>query len=387
MSQTVDGHKISDKGTSLPVIFLGILASIQVADPVVASLALVKATKALNFSPSMQAIAASISTLALAATVVPTGVLADKIGRRKVLILSLLLTAVGDGIAAAAPNSYVFLVGRAIAGIGLGGVFACSFGFIRSMVTDKALAPALGIFAAMAALPLFVIMPLGSALAGVNWRLAFVLIVVLALIGAALCFPLLPDLAPVAEGVKKQYWGLTALGVGIVGLLIGLSGAAKSLTAPSTLLPLAIGILGLGLFALIESKVAVPTYPVSLFKSPLFLVGAIGGFAWNAVSAVATLMSSNLWQYVDGFTPLQASIRQLAGIVATIIASVIAGRVMGKGKSSVGVLVVGGFITMVGLALTGVFAGDSSGLLFLAMLSLAFFGCGVMTVPRSEERR
>lgn len=32
MSQTVDGHKISDKGTSLPVIFLGILASIQVAD-------------------------------------------------------------------------------------------------------------------------------------------------------------------------------------------------------------------------------------------------------------------------------------------------------------------------------------------------------------------
>jgi hypothetical protein len=40
----------SDKAASLPVIFLGILGAIQMSDPMVANLALVKATKALSFS-------------------------------------------------------------------------------------------------------------------------------------------------------------------------------------------------------------------------------------------------------------------------------------------------------------------------------------------------
>ena len=92
---------------------------------------------------------------------------------------------------------------------------------------------------------------------------------------------------------------------------------------------------------------------MEIFKSPLFLVGALGGFAWNAASAVGALLSSNLW-YVDGFTPLQASIRQLPIILFSIIASVLAGRVIGKGRSSVGVLVAGGASSpTAGLIITG----------------------------------
>ena len=383
MSTVLPQIKLTDKPTALPILFLVFMGAIQMSDPIVASLALVRATKALSFSPSMQAIAASISTLALAATVVPTGVIADKIGRRKMLVIALVLTAVGDVIAAIAPGAGVFLLGRAITGIGLGAVFACSFGFVRALVTDRALAPALGIFAAMCSIPLFIIMPLGSALAGVSWRAAFLLIPVLSLICAALCFKILPNLAPVSDG-KKEYWGLVALGVGVVGLLIGVSSAAKNILSPNAYVPLIIGILAIVAFIMIEGKATNPTYPVAIFKSPLFLVGALGGFAWNAASAVGTLLSSNLWQYVDGFTPLQASIRQLPIILFSIIASVLAGRIIGKGRSSVGVLVVGGVITAAGLVLTGILAPESSGILFLAAFSIAFFGCGVMTVPQSQ---
>ena len=374
----------SSKATSLPVLFLGFMGAIQMADPIVASLALVRATKALDFSPSMQAIAASISTLALAATVVPSGVLADKIGRRRTLIMALLLTAVGDLIAAAAPFSSVFLLGRALTGVGLGAVFACSFGYVREVVDAKTLPAALGIFAAMCSVPLFIFMPLGSALAGVNWRAAFVMIPVVALISAALCTKILPDSPPVPSEGKKQYWGLTALGIGVVALLIGISGLAKSLTSPSTLIPLTVGIVALAGFGLIESKAANPTYPVQLFKSPLFLVGAIGGFAWNAASAVGQLLSSNLWQYVEGYTPLKASLNQLPIMVFSIVASIVAGRVIGKGRSSVGVLVFGGVMTALGLAAVGFTATQATSPIFLAALCLAFFGCGVMTVPQSQ---
>ena len=373
----------SDKAASLPVIFLGILGAIQMSDPMVANLALVKATKALSFSPSMQALAASISTLALAATVVPSGVVADKIGRRKMLVIALLLAALGDVIAAIAPAAPVFLLGRAITGVGLGAVFACSFGIVRSVTTDRAFPPALGIFAAMCSVPLFIFMPLGSALAGVSWRAAFLMIPVVAVIGALLCFKILPNLPPVASA-KKEYWGLVALGVGVVALLIGVSSLAKSLTSPNTLVPLAVGVLAMVAFIQIEKRAKNPTYPLSLFKSPLFLVGALGGFAWNAASAVGQLLSSNLWQYVDGFTPFKASIYQMPIMVFSIVASVLAGRVIGKGRSAVGVLVVGGVLTAVGLVAAGLTASQSQSLIFLAAFCVAFFGCGVMTVPQSQ---
>lgn len=374
----------SAKATAIPVLFLGFMGALQMGDPIVASLALVKATQALNFDASQQALAASISTLALAATVVPSGVIADKIGRRKMLMGALILTMVGDTIAAMAPAPPMFLLGRAIAGVGLGAVFAGSFGFVRSVVTPETLPAALGIFAAMCSIPLFIFMPLGSALAGVNWRASFLMIPAFCALAVLGCLKFLPNLAPVASDEKKEYWGLIALGIGVVGLLIGISGLAKSLTAPGTLVPIAVGIVALAVFAIVESKAGNRTYPVELFKSPLFLVGALGGFAWNAASAVGQLLSSNLWQYVDGFTPLQASLWQLPIMVFSIVASVLAGRAMGRGMSSVTVLVFGGVLVVVGLAATGLLAGNAKSLIFLAALSVAFFGCGVMTVPQSQ---
>lgn len=75
----------------------------------------------------MLALAASISTLALAASVISTGLLADRLGRRKVLMAALIVSAAGDLIVAAAPISGVYLLGRVVAGIGLGAVYGASF--------------------------------------------------------------------------------------------------------------------------------------------------------------------------------------------------------------------------------------------------------------------
>ncbi|MEI8083445.1 MAG: MFS transporter, partial [Actinomycetes bacterium] len=359
----LDQGILSAKANCLPVVFLGIMGSIQISDPIVASLALVKATQSLGFSPGTQAIAASISTLALAATVVPMGVVADKIGRRRLIVLALLLTAIGDLVTAAAPDAGVFLVGRAVAGVGLGAVFAGAFGFVRSVVIPTQLSAALGIFAAWCSIPLFIFMPLGSAIADISWRITFLMIPVVAIVCAGLCFRILPDLEPLPP-IKREYWGLAALAVGVVGMLIGISAAAKDLTSPSAVIPLAIGLLGLAAFAIIESKSGRAVFPMSLFKSPLFLVGALGGFAWNAAYAAAQLLSSNLWQYVSEFSALSASLRQLPIMVASIVASIFAGRIMGRGRSAVAVLVGGGILTAVGMALTGVFASSPNGLLF-----------------------
>ena len=85
------------KSAVLPLIYLGLLASIQGADPNIASTALLSAGKDLQFG-GLTALAASVSTLALAATVISTGMLADRLGRKKIIIAAMLLAVIGDGL-------------------------------------------------------------------------------------------------------------------------------------------------------------------------------------------------------------------------------------------------------------------------------------------------
>ena len=75
----------------LAVPYLGVIAGLQWIDPVVSSMVLLKAANSLQMKGAMLPLAASISTLAMAATVLATGFLADRLGRRRVLIASLWL--------------------------------------------------------------------------------------------------------------------------------------------------------------------------------------------------------------------------------------------------------------------------------------------------------
>jgi len=98
---------------------LGMTACIQTLDPMISTVALVKASKTLGFSTATLALPSGISTLTLAATVIPTGGLADR-GRRRVLMAALGVAALGDVLAADSADQWTFLIGRAVAGVGLG---------------------------------------------------------------------------------------------------------------------------------------------------------------------------------------------------------------------------------------------------------------------------
>ena len=64
----------------LAVPFLGVSAALQLIDPIVTSMVLLQAANSLQLKGAKLALAASISTLALAATVLVMGFLADRLG-------------------------------------------------------------------------------------------------------------------------------------------------------------------------------------------------------------------------------------------------------------------------------------------------------------------
>ena len=102
MPTTANQTKAAKAGT-VGLVFLGLLQAIQAADPNIASTALLSAGTALNMG-TLSALAASISTFILAATVITTGMLADRLGRKKVLLAALLISAVGDPITSTSAN-------------------------------------------------------------------------------------------------------------------------------------------------------------------------------------------------------------------------------------------------------------------------------------------
>ena len=107
--------------------YLGILASLQLIDPSVANIALVKASDALQMHGAVLALGASVSTLAQAAAVLVMGFFGDRFGRRRVLAASLLLALLGNLLSMLSSEAGLFLLGRALTGIALGSVLTSTF--------------------------------------------------------------------------------------------------------------------------------------------------------------------------------------------------------------------------------------------------------------------
>jgi len=370
----------------LPLLFLGLLAATQGADPNISSSALLTAGKALDMG-TLSALAASISTFVLAATVITTGMLADRLGRRKVLIAALILSAIGDLLVALAPGTTVYLLGRAIAGIGLGAVFGASFAYIKVFATGKGGLPAaLGIFGASSGLFTLLITFAGSSLVGVDWRLSFVVIPILCTLSALIALALLPKDGP--RPTSQGPWDVTGqilLGLGIITFLYGVSHATNGVTTPLTVIPVVIGLIILALFALWERRKGEDGFfPIRLFREPIFIAAVLIGLVYNFSSGVLLLSFSNLFQYANDLKGLSLSLMQMPFLLAGIIAALVVGRMRGAGRiSQRGAVLVGTIVLAGGLALFAVTAMSrpSNVLVFLPALIITGFGLIIPAIP------
>jgi MFS family permease len=317
----------------LAIPFLGVLAAVQGSAPNIASTALVGASRGLDMVGGDQALAASVQTLAIAASVITTGLLADRIGRRRMLVIALVTGIIGQLVVAAAPTALVYILGQAITGIGLGAVYAAAFAFIQVLAAPGKLPAAVATFAAVSGASAVLFTFSGGILAGIDWRLAFVLVPVLSALSIIAAFALLPNTPPsVTE--SRDVWGQVLIVAGMVVFLYGVSQLATSLTSPLTWAIMALGVLLLLSFVFQQSRVRNPFFPVSLFRRPLFLAALCAGFIFNFGVAASFLQLTNFWQYVLGMAPSEVAIWQLPITLTSIVGAIVLGRLMTRGMSS-----------------------------------------------------
>ena len=314
----------------LVVPFLGILASLQLIDPSVANTALVKAGQALAMQGPTLALAASISTLAQAATVLLMGFLGDRLERRQVLMAALLLAMAGDGLAMAAPQAGLFLLGRALAGIAVGGVLVLSFAAVGAVSRADQLGKALGVWHLWIITSFIAASLIGGLLANTSWRLGLGLVPLLALLCLAL-LPLLVPPMPADTKLRPDWPGLISIAAAMVLFLSGVSHAIQGLSSPQLLVPSLSGLMLFGVHLLIERHRQEPIFPVALYRRGCFAAAIVSGIAGNFAWAVVQLQMSNFWQLVQHFNTAQVALAQLPLLLSSAVVAVPAGRLMAGG--------------------------------------------------------
>ncbi|ANE44912.1 MFS transporter [Deinococcus puniceus] len=153
-------------------------------------------------------LALTIVGLVIAVSAPIGGVLADKFGRRPVLLWSLVLYAVGGASGLVVQSLGEVLAGRVLLGFAVAGTMTAGGALVNDLFSGPARGKFLSQQAAFTSFGGAVLLPLGGVLAGVGWRAPFALYLIsLLLIPLVLRLPRgVPGGISVAEAAEKPRW-------------------------------------------------------------------------------------------------------------------------------------------------------------------------------------
>ncbi|MBP2327558.1 EmrB/QacA subfamily drug resistance transporter [Kibdelosporangium banguiense] len=312
-------------------------------------------------------------TLAFGGLLLLCGTLADRFGRKRLLLVGLLLF-MGFSVGAAfADDSTTLIVMRAAMGVGAAMIMPATLSIIKNVFPPEEQAKAIGIWAATAALGV----PLGPVVSGLLlehfwWGSVFLInvpVVIVALVAGLWLIP---------ESRNEKHPGLDLLGVllsvlGLVALVYGLVEASRNGWSD----PVIIGSLGGGTLLLVSFVLWERRAPHPMLQPELFRDARFSGAA-AAITALSFGMFGVLFvltqylQFVLSYEPLAAGLRLLP--IATVIA---AAPLSPKLVERIGLrwVVAAGLVLITGsLALT---AGAGIESETRVLTSLALFGLGL----------
>jgi len=220
------------------------------------------------------------------------GKLGDLAGRRAVFLTALAVLVLGSVVGGLAPDMPWLIAGRAIQGLGGGGLLVLIQAIVADVIPARERAPYLATIGAVFALAAVLGPVLGGWLAdGVGWRWALWLNVPLGLAAIGIAAALLRTLPVRPTPVRADVGGIATLSLTVTALVLVATwaGSRYAWTSPVTLGLLATALAAGGAFLLIEARTAEPLLPLTLFTERNFVIPALAGL----VMAVAVFGTVN----------------------------------------------------------------------------------------------
>lgn len=261
--------------------------------------------------------------LATATILIPVGKLADSIGRRKILLIGLIVYAIASLIASISPSSFVLIFSRILQGMGGAMLATTSIAVITSVFNANERGKFLGINAAS----IYMAIALGPFFGGIlteqfGWRSIFALNFITALFAIVLAFNIKQEWKGKAER-KFDVFGSMLYGTSLICIIWGLSSMNVSIST--------IGLLFLIAFVLWENKIAHPILEVKLFvRNRAFSFASFSALInYSATYALSFLLSLYL-QVIGGLSSRTTGTILLFQPLVQAILSPLAGRLSDK---------------------------------------------------------
>jgi len=385
----VDGHP--KRWSILAVLVVSLL--VVVLDNTILNIALPTIQRELGASQSQLVWAVDAYVLVFAALLFTWGVLGDRIGRKKVLIVGLILFALASAVAAFSTTPSMLIGMRALMGVGGAAVLPTTLAIITVVFPPHERGKAIGYWAGAVGAAVALGPVLGGILlqhpawfqwlVGNVWGSVFLINVPIVIVGVIAIAKVVPETKnpnPRALDIPGLLLSITGLGLLIFGIIH--ASETRNWLAPSVLIPAFAGVALIAFFLWIESRSDHASFDVALFKNRGYAVSLTAvSLAFFALSGVTFVLPFYL-QILRGFDTLSAGLAFVPFAVGQIIAAPRSAAMVEKFGYKV-VMSVGLGAVAVALGALSVIQIDTPIWLVLVIFFIFGFGMGNVIAPAS----
>ena len=265
--------------------------------------------------------------LALAALVLGTGSIADRIGHRRAYVGGLALFAAASFVCGIAPNSGALIAARAVQGVGAAAMFATTFALLNSNYQGRDRGTAYGMWGAVSGASAAVGPIVGGLLTeGISWRWIFFVNLPVSVLAIVLCVTALDDThEPVHSRIDLP--GMASFTAAAGTLTYGLIKANEDgWAAPASWGCLLASAVLFTVFVFVERARSAPMLDLELLRNRRFAGVLIAGLVLT-LSAFSAFTYTSIWlQSVLGLSPIQAGLTGLPLSVSAFVVSAAIGR-------------------------------------------------------------